>query len=279
MPASATTTPSPASPWLAALLSLPVPGLGQYYLGRPIPALFLHLGWLGLLAIWALWAPGSFAAVIALAAALLLWAVAAAIHAAILGRPRPARTLAWHGRWPVLAALALLANGATELALLHHCPSRYTRLEMSAASMEPTLRPGESVVADLTAFRHRLPARRELVVLASPEDAQALWVMRCVGVPGDLVEVRDRQLLVNGVPQKGPHLPETPAPGRAQDPYHLDQAGPVLLQDGQLYCLGDNWENSLDSRYFGPMPVTAVRGRPLYRLISGQASRLGRPLD
>lgn len=164
-------------------------------------------------------------------------------------------------------------------ALLRHCPSRYHLLVMSAGSMEPTLLPGEGVVADLAAFRHRMPGRRELVLIASPEDPQALWVLRCVGVPGDLVAVRDRQLLVNGVPQKGAHLPAAPARGRADDPYHLDQAGPVLLQEGQVFCLGDNWDNSVDSRYFGPMPVGALRGKPLYRLLPARASRLGRPLS
>ena len=186
-----TAHPAQANPWIAALLSLVVPGLDQLYLGRRLTALVLHLGWLGIMAVWVFWAMASFPATLATAGVAVAWLLIGTIHAAALGRQRP---------------------------------------------------------------------------------------LRCVGIPGDLVEVRDRQLLVNGEPQVGAHLPRTPSVGRLDDPYHLDQAGPVFLQKGQLFCLGDNWDDSVDSRYFGPMPVTALRGKPLYRIRPSQRSRLGQPL-
>ncbi|GEM_PF-792643 len=274
-----TAPPAQANPWVAALLSLVVPGLGQLYLGRWVTALVLHLGWLGIMAVWVFWAMGSFPATLATAGVAVAWLLVATVSAAALGRQRPMRpTYPWLGRWPALLGLVLLANGVTELTLLRLLPSRYDLLTMSAASMVPTLLPGELFVGDMRAFHDHLPARRDLVLIGSPKDTQVIWILRCVGIPGDVVEVRDRQLLVNGEPQVGAHLPRTPSVGRLDDPYHLDRAGPVLLQEGQLFCLGDNWDNSLDSRYFGPMPVTALRGKPLYRLMPDQRSRLGQPL-
>jgi len=274
-----TAPPAQANPWIAALLSLMVPGLGQLYLGRRMTAPVLHLGWLGIMAVWVFWAMASFPTTLATAGVAVAWLLVGTVHSAALARQRPLRpTCPWHGRWPTLLGLVLLANGVTELSLLRQLPSRYDLLTMSAASMMPTLLPGEVVVGDLRAFQDHPPARRDLVLIASPEDAQAIWALRCVGIPGDLVEVRDRQLLVNGEPQVGAHLPRTPSAGRLDDPYHLDQAGPVFLQEGQLFCLGDNWDDSVDSRYFGPMPVTALRGKPLYRIFPGQRSRLGQPL-
>jgi signal peptidase I len=274
-----TARPVQANRWIAALLSLVVPGLGQLYLGRRVMALVLHLGWLGIIAVWVFWAMGSFRATLATAGVAVAWLLVGAAHSAALGRQQPLQpNCPWYGRWPALLGLLLLGNGLTELSLLRLLPSRYHLLTMSAASMVPTLLPGEVVVGDLRAFQDHLPARRDLVLIASPEDTQAIWALRCVGIPGDLVEVRDRQLLVNGEPQVGAHLPWKPSVGRLDDPYHLDQAGPVLLQERQLFCLGDNWDNSVDSRYFGPMPVTALRGKPLYRLVPGHRSRLGQPL-
>jgi signal peptidase I len=274
-----TAHPAQANPWVAAFLSVVVPGLGQLYLGRPMTALVLHLGWLGIMAVWVVWAIASFPATLATAGAAVVWLLFGTIHSAALGRQWPLRpTRPWHGRWPTLLGLVLLANGLTELTLLRLLPSRYEWLTMSSASMVPTLLPGEVVVGDMGAFQDHPPARRDLVLVASPEDSQATWLWRCVGIPGDLVEVRDRQLLVNGEPQVGAHLPRTPSVGRLDDPYHLDQAGPFLLREGQLFCLGDKWDNSLDSRYFGPMSVTALRGKPLYLLVPAQRSRLGQPL-
>lgn len=274
-PVSQTTTPPPYHPGLAALLSLLAPGLGQFYLGQTFLAIILHLGWLCLLAALVFWAPASFNTLLRVAALLLVWGALSALHAARLGRRRPNATGTRRvGSWPSLLGLALLVNGATEFTLLRLCPSRYALLEMCAASMGPTLLPGESIVADLAAFRHRLPDRQELVVIASPEDAQALWVLRCVGLPGDMVEVRDREILLNGTPLPGLN-PGFHAMGRPEDSRQFEQAGPVLLQEGQLYCLGDNLDNALDSRCFGPIPASTLRGKPLYRLLSDQASRRG----
>lgn len=274
-----TARPTQANPWIAALLSMVVPGLGQFYLGRRVAALVLHLGWLGILAVWVFWTMASFPTTLVTAGVAMAWLLVGTVHAAALGRHWPLRpSCPWHARWPALLGLVLLANGATELTLLRLLPSRYVLLNMSAASMVPTLLPGEVVVGDLRAFQDHPPARRDLVLIASPKDTQAIWALRCVGIPGDRVEVRDRQLLVNGEPQVGAHLPRTASVGRRDDPYHLDQAGPFLLKEGQLFCIGDNWDNSMDSRYFGPMPVTALRGKPLYRIVPGQRSRLGQPL-
>jgi signal peptidase I len=174
--------------------------------------------------------------------------------------------------------IMLLLNGFNELALLRLFPSRHDLLTMSSNSMAPTLLPGEIIVGDMRAFLDHPPERGDLVLIASPAEAQATWLLRCVGVPGDIVEVRDRHLVVNGVAQKGAHLPGTPSLRRPHDPYHLDHAGPVLVREGQLFCLGDNRDNSKDSRFLGPMPVTALRGKPLYRLMSDQRSRIGQPL-
>jgi hypothetical protein len=100
---------------LAAVLSFAAPGLGQLYAGKPYQALFIHLGWLALLAVCVLLAFSSFTAALTAGTLALLWSLGAAAHAANVAGPPPRRPyLAWY----VLLALGCLGNGATELALL-----------------------------------------------------------------------------------------------------------------------------------------------------------------
>jgi len=111
------------------------------------------------------------------------------------------------------------------------------------------------------------------------------FVKRCVAVAGDTVEVRAKQLLVNGVPVNDPHAasvrPET-IPARRPDNYQQrweqagfssdinvrDNFGPVIVPVGCLMAMGDNRDNSWDSRFWGPLDLKYLRGKPLVMYMS-----------
>jgi hypothetical protein len=64
-------------------------------------------------------------------------------------------------------------------------------------------------------------------------------------------------------------------PRAAEDPYHLFNFGPITLEADQIFCLGDNRPNSLDCRFWGPLKVGAVVGKPLYIYWSSDAKKIG----
>ncbi|WP_033339027.1 signal peptidase I [Catenuloplanes japonicus] len=124
---------------------------------------------------------------------------------------------------------------------------------VGSTSMEPTLHRGDVVL-----IHYGRPGRGDLVAFTSPEDG-ALTIKRVVAVPGDTLEIRDAVLFVNDA---------------AADPPFIDHAsfdgtwfGPVAVPAGMLFVLGDNRAGSIDSRTYGPIPETAVRGRvtPLFQ--------------
>ena len=140
-------------------------------------------------------------------------------------------------------------------------------------SMEPTLLPGDMLLVNR--FIHRSPGRSavqreiqrgDVVLFRLPGDVEKILVKRCVGVGGDTIELRDKDLLVNGEPMLNFQAvfrdPNTYPSSRFVDQRlrDRDNFGPLTVPDGSLFVLGDNRDLSYDSRFWGTVPLTAVLG-------------------
>ena len=120
----------------------------------------------------------------------------------------------------------------------------------------------------------------------SPDEVTPTLVKRIVGVGGDTLLMRHGQLLVNGTPVASPDsfvLPDSiadqPQPifgwqhqielggsrfGRPVAAPSLHEWGPVIVPNGTYFMMGDNRDNSVDSRYYGPVPRANLRGSPMF---------------
>lgn len=145
------------------------------------------------------------------------------------------------------------------------------------ASMEPSLRMGDHVLVNKTA---RNPRRGEMVVFRYPEDPSQTFIKRVVGVPGDRIRIEDKQVIRNGerlVEEYARHLDSYLDSYRDNFPgapnVHLEDSaaemlsrnvenGEVVVPEGALFVLGDNRDRSLDSRFWGFVPLSNVIGRP-----------------
>lgn len=125
----------------------------------------------------------------------------------------------------------------------------------ASASMAPTLEPGDRVLADLkTRGRARLG---DIVLLPFPARPDLLYLKTVFAGPGDLVEFRADGAYRNGqrvldIPADAAHL-ETLGYGREGEPYRVPE--------GTIFVIGDNYFNSNDSRFFGPIVIKDVQGR------------------
>ncbi|NTW38083.1 MAG: signal peptidase I [Syntrophobacteraceae bacterium] len=121
-------------------------------------------------------------------------------------------------------------------------------------------------------------------------------IKRCVGVAGDTIEYREKKLYVNGELQSEPYVAHTDyrsfpgieAAGVQLDfqqawlerrfyrtdisAYVRDNFGPVVVPEGHIMMMGDNRDNSEDARFFGPLPLRYVKGRPLVMYFSTAAA-------
>jgi len=125
------------------------------------------------------------------------------------------------------------------------------------------------------------PIRRgDIVVFKFPEDPTRDFIKRVIGLPGEIVETRDKTVYVDGKPLDEPYARFIDTPLRPEDPeYGLrvettrSPWGPQTVPAGKLFVRGDNRDNSRDSRYWGFLPVDQVKGRALLVYWSYEASR------
>ena len=156
--------------------------------------------------------------------------------------------------------------------------------EIPSSSMEDNLLVGDRIVVDKFIYAphplpwakllpYRNPRRGDVLVFKYPNDPTRDFIKRVVGLPGDVVAIDDKVVSVNGVPQKEPWVvhrdPEIlPKGGVPQSVSRRDHLAPLRVPEGAWYAMGDNRDESQDSRFFGPVPEALVKGRAVVVLWS-----------
>jgi signal peptidase I len=140
-----------------------------------------------------------------------------------------------------------------------------------SASMEPTLRQGEYILADTTYYQSYSPHRGDLVIYAYPKDPSVRYLKRIVAIAGDRVAVQNGQAIVNGTPVDEPYA-TFGDPGA-----FYNTTREVVVPEGHVFVLGDNRPNSTDSRVaaHGTVPVGNLIGRASYVAFSRDVRRIG----
>jgi signal peptidase I len=112
------------------------------------------------------------------------------------------------------------------------------------------------------------PIRRgDIIVFKFPKDPERDFVKRVIGLPGDRLELHRKVVSINGQPLQEPYIhwlepPSQGGPPRTDD--LREEYGPVTVPPDQYFMMGDNRDNSEDSRYWGFMPASYVKGQALF---------------
>ena len=125
----------------------------------------------------------------------------------------------------------------------------------------PTLTEVEEAVLPMEPIR-----RGNVVVFKFPEEPERDFIKRVIGLPGETIELRKKRVYVDSVMLDEPYVrflsPPDQEGGSAFDV--REQYGPVTVPDGHYFMMGDNRDNSEDSRYWGFLPEEYVKGRALF---------------
>lgn len=126
------------------------------------------------------------------------------------------------------------------------------RFRVEGASMEPNLHTGNFVIVSRVAYWKVMgePRRGDVVVFQPPTNPQEDYIKRVIGLPGDTVEIREGRVYVNG--------------GLLEEPYisvPTNRSGIWRVAEGEYFVLGDNRNDSDDSRNFGPLDADSIVGK------------------
>ena len=147
--------------------------------------------------------------------------------------------------------------------------------KIPSSSMEPTLLVGDHLLVnrlsyvtklpftDMVLFDLGKPARGDVVVFRYPVDRSKDFIKRVIGVEGDVIQIKDKVIYVNGKRMNDPHAhfaEEAVIPGVFSQ---RDNFGPVTVPKDSYFCMGDNRDRSLDSRFWGFVKKDDLVGRAL----------------
>ena len=297
----------PRRRWLAALLTLLCPGLGHLYVGQLFKGVTITLAFLLLIQAFVLvFSVVKFFPLLPFAVVLVSWLVftafAARDAASYVGRDGLDRAggyvLRGYNHWMVYGVVAVLIY-VVPLYVTGIFVTQYLlgfeRIESSV--MFPTVKPGDTVLVDRSAYRERTPRRGELVAVQTPGEGEELSVLRVVAVPGDVVSIEGETVYVNDEPLHRSDLSEDDIATPTVQPregellamiehnhgnsyvisvspraFSAVMMPPTKLEPDQLFVLADNRSQVAtragvrirDSRNFGPLDDAAVVGKPLY---------------
>lgn len=159
-------------------------------------------------------------------------------------------------------------------------------------SMVPTMHVGDVLWVNRLAYNFHLPlvstaevvrwstpVRGDIIVFNAPPEAsswETLYIKRVAAIAGDTIEVRDQRIILNGQPlsyDQGSGLNARETLNEVTYPVHLASNyladfGPIVVPVGHVFVMGDNRDNSADSRVWGPLALERVRGKAIIRLAS-----------
>ena len=147
--------------------------------------------------------------------------------------------------------------------------------KIPTGSMIPTLQVGDHILvnkfiygvkipfSDDRVLDFKKPRRGDIIVFKYPEDRKRDFIKRIIAAPGDLIESIDKRLFVNGNPISEPfirHTDDVIKPGGIEP---RDNFGPYVVPEDKYFMMGDNRDQSYDSRYWGYVDIKDIKGKAL----------------
>ncbi|MEA3506152.1 MAG: signal peptidase I [Elusimicrobiota bacterium] len=164
--------------------------------------------------------------------------------------------------------------------------------KIPSGSMEDTLLIGDHLFVNKFIYGLRMPynkekrvltfkkpKRRDIVVFEYPLDTSKDYIKRCIGLPGETIEIKDKQVYINGEKLDEPYVYHNDPNTYPNGPYlptnlkKRDNFGPVIIPRGEYFMMGDNRDFSSDSRVWGPLPHKYIKGEAL--VVYWPPSRMG----
>jgi len=163
--------------------------------------------------------------------------------------------------------------------------------QIPTGSMEPTLLVGDFLLVNKLVYANTISPieekilprrnirRQDIIVFKWPNDPTKDFVKRAIGLPGEKLEIKNKQVYINDKPLEEKYKVHSDSEIRSANDAaeysndRRDNFGPVIVPEGHVFAMGDNRDNSDDSRFWGFLPLSNLKGRPWLIYFSYQAER------
>ncbi|SDW25441.1 signal peptidase I [Paenibacillus sp. CF384] len=152
----------------------------------------------------------------------------------------------------------ILTLGVAMVAALLIQNYAFAQTEVRNISMQKTLVEGQRLIEDKISYRFESPHRGDIVIISGPESDKRL-IKRVIGLPGDVLNITgDGHVILNDRPLEEPYIKGLTFSNGLEMPY--------TVPANTVFVMGDNRENSQDSRVLGPIALSSLEGRAVFRL-------------
>jgi signal peptidase I len=264
-------------PLLAFFLSVVAPGLGQIYNGQFKKGISYLVGFYLVYILSSFLLPTFYGMIFYLMVTVgfFFFIVIDALRGA---NKLKAITLKPFNKWYVYLIIFVISNVAVRpflgLTIRNHIVRPY---KIRSNTMVPALLVGDRLIADMRDHKSQKPQRGDIVIFEYPKDPSKDFIKRVIGTEGEKVEILKNKIYIDDQLLDDPwgYFEDG---GFVKKYFEIDTFEPVVVPKDALFVLGDNRNNSQDSRHWGFVNIEKVKGRALYLYWAKNKNRIGMKL-
>ena len=257
---------------LAFLFSLFTPGLGQIYNGQFKKGLSFLVGFDLVYLVFSFLLFNFYGMILYLMIMVgcFLFVLVDALQGA---NKLKAITLKPFNKWYIYLIIFLLSNVAVLPLLRWTVKNNIARAyKIPSSAMEPTLLVGDHLIADMKIYKSEKPKRGDIIIFEFPKDPSKDFIKRVIAAEGEKVTIIHNKIYIND------KMIDDPWGHFTMPRSSIEDFGPVKVPEGSFFVMGDNRDNSQDSRYWGFVNIKKVKGKALYLYWAKNKSRIGMEL-
>jgi len=164
--------------------------------------------------------------------------------------------------YSLLAVIVIVNSSLVKPVISKTIKEKYIQaFKIPTGSMIPSLLIGDHILVNKQAYKNGSPKRGDIIVFDLPEDVSKTFARRVIGVGGDVIEIKNNQLYINNKEYTEHYVIYTDTKSRPRSSQPTNNYGPVSVPKGSFFVLGDNRNNSYDSRYWGFLATDKIKGK------------------
>jgi len=270
------------SPILAPLLSIVSPGLGQMYNGQLGKGIIYYLfGYLLFFLISLIGLQFKFYGLMLIFALIICVLLLIMGDALIVALKKKEIVLRPYNRWYFYILFATLAFGISEISDVFIKVDPFGGIKaysIPTGTMIPTLMIGDRIIINLDYYKTNEVKRGDIIVFKYPENPKKDFIKRVVATGGDKIESKNKVIYLNGKKIDESYVQHTDS---AIFPHEFDSRDnflPLTVPENKFFVMGDNRDQSHDSRFWGFVDINDIQGKALYVYWTEDKSRIGREI-